>query len=244
MTKYLNKYYWIRKIIVNSFFSKFFSEKKLNQIVFNSIYKSNHWNKSKKFNSKNQSFSGPGSIPGSIQTDNLIEELSNFFKNNNIIKILDAPCGDCAWIQRMFNANIDYTGIDIVEDLINKNKINFQSFENVKFSCKDLTENNEFNNFDFILMRDFFIHLPIKSIEKILNNLKKSNCKYFAFNSYERVKTNVEISTGQHRKINILKEPFNFGKPYFKILEVKNENFTDESLKDNFIYIYKNNLFN
>ena len=54
----------------------------------------------------------------------------------------------------------------------------------------------------------------------------------------------MEISTGQHRKINILKEPFNFGKPYFKILEVKNENFPDKSLKDNFIYIYKNNLLN
>ena len=240
MIKYFNKYYWVRKIIVNDFFSKFLSEKKLNKIVFNSIYKSNHWNKSKKFDFNNQSFSGPGSIPNSKQTNNLLIELEKFFNKNNIRKILDAPCGDCAWIKKIFNSKIEYTGIDIVEDLINKNKIRFKSYENVKFDCKDLTENNEFNNFDFILLRDFFIHLPLKSIKKVLVNLKESNCKYFAFNNYEGIKINKEISTGQHRKTNILNEPFNLEQPYFKILELKNENFPDKNLQDNFIYIYKN----
>ncbi len=240
MSKYLNKYYWIRKLFVNNFFSKFISKTTLNKLVFNSIYKSNYWNKSKEFNIENQSFSGPGSIPNSIQTNNLIFELRKFFDKNDIKKILDAPCGDCAWIKKIFDSNIEYTGIDIVDDLINKNKINFKLKKNVKFYCKDLTETNEFNNYDFILLRDFFIHLPIKAIKKILIDLKASNCKFFAFNNYEGIELNKEISTGQHRKMNILIEPFNFEKPDFKILEIKNENFPDKHLKDNFIYIYKN----
>ena len=236
MNKYFNRYYWIRKLFVSSFLSKLVNQKLLNKIIFKSIYKSNHWNKSQKFEI-NQSYSGPGSSANSIQTNNLISELSKFFKENNIKNILDAPCGDCAWIKKIFDNDIKYTGIDIVDDLMNKNKLLFKKNSNIKFYCKDLTEYKEFNNFDFILMRDFFIHLPIPIIKKILINLKKSNCKYFAFNNYENVVINKEISTGQHRKINLLKKPFNLEIPFYKIQEINNKNAPDE---DNFIYIYKN----
>jgi len=236
LSKYFNKYYWIRKLFVNNFFSKFVSQKLLNKIVFNSIYKSNHWNRNEKYD-HSQSYSGPGSAENSIQTNSLILELQKFFKNNNIKNILDAPCGDCAWIKKIFDTDISYTGIDIVEDLMNKNKLTFNSKPNIKFYCKDLTDFNDFDNYDFILMRDFFIHLPIPIIEKILIKLKNSNCRYFAFNNYENVNSNKEVSTGQHRKINLLKDPFNLDKPFFKIQEINNQNSPDE---DNFIYIYKN----
>ena len=236
MSKYFNKHYWIRKLFVNSFISNLVSQKLINKIVFNSIYKSNHWNKSQKFN-QNQSYSGPGSVANSIQTNSLISELEKFFIENNIKNILDAPCGDCAWISKIFDTDIKYTGIDIVEDLIFKNELSFKSRSNINFYCKDLSEYKKFDNYDFILMRDFFIHLPIPIIKKILINLKNSNCKYFAFNSYESIVENKEISTGQHRKINLLKEPFNMVKPFYKIQEINNENNPDQ---DNFIYIYKN----
>jgi hypothetical protein len=208
----------------------------LNKIVFNSIYKSNHWNKSKKLD-KDQSYSGPGSTTNSIQTNNLILELQKFFEENNIKSILDAPCGDCAWIKKIFEMNIEYTGIDIVDDLMNKNKLTFKTYDNVKFYCKDLTEYNEFDGYDLVLMRDFFIHLPLPIIKKILENLKESSCKYFAFNNYDGADLNKEISIGQHRKVNMLIEPFNLNMPYFKIQEINNQNSPDE---DNFIYIYKN----
>ena len=136
MSKYFNKYYWIRKLFVNNFFSKFVSQKLLNKIVFNSIYKSNHWNRNEKYDTS-QSYSGPGSAENSIQTNSLILELQKFFKNNNIKNILDAPCGDCAWIKKIFDTDINYTGIDIVEDLMNKNKLTFNSKPNIKFYCKN-----------------------------------------------------------------------------------------------------------
>jgi len=236
MNKYLNIYYWTRKLLVNSIFSKFFSQSFLNKLVFKAIYKSNHWNKSDKFNDK-QSFSGPGSVADTFQTNNLIENFKKFFVDNNIHDILDAPCGDCAWIKKLFNLNIKYTGIDIVEELINSNQLTFASNSNVKFYCKDVSLIKNFNDYDFILMRDFFIHLPLTQIQNILFNLKNSNCKFFALNSYENNSINKEISTGQHRKINFLKEPFNLGTPFYKFQEINNENLPDE---DNFIYIYKN----
>src|SRR5210317_788175 len=236
MKKYFNIYYWIRKLLVSSLFSKFFSHKLLNKLVFKAIFKSNHWNKSKKFNNI-QSYSGPGSIPNSFTAINLIKNLKKFFKENNIQSVLDAPCGDCAWIKKIFDLDIKYTGIDIVEELINSNQLTFASNSNVKFYCKDVYLIKNFNHYDFILMRDFFIHLPLTQIQNILFNLKNSNCKFFALNSYENNAINNEISTGQHRKINFLKEPFNLGTPFYKFQEINNENLPDE---DNFIYIYKN----
>ena len=236
MNKYFNIYYWIRKILVSSLFSKFFNQKLLNKLVFKAIYKSNHWNKSNKFNN-NQSFSGPGSIPNSFQTNNLIKNLKKFFEDNNIKNVLDAPCGDCAWIKNLFDLNIKYTGIDIVEDLIRSNQVNFISNSNIEFYCKDVSLIKNFNDYDFVLMRDFFIHLPISQIQNILFNLKNSNCKFFALNSYENNPINKEISTGKHRKINLLKEPFNLGAPFSKIQEFNNQKLPNE---DNFIYIYKN----
>ena len=240
MSKYFNKHYWIRKLFVNKVFSKLLSKKFLNKIVFNSIYKSNYWNKSKSFNPNIQSYSGPGSIPNSIQTNSLITNLEKFFLKNNIKNILDAPCGDCAWIEKTFKLNIRYTGIDIVNELILNNKEKFKKNKNVDFYCEDLTEYDKFDNYDFVLLRDFFIHLPLKNIQNILINLKKSNCKYFAFNNYESIKTNKDISTGQHRKINLIEKPFNLEKPFLKIQEIKNRNFPDKDIIDNFLYIYKN----
>ena len=240
MTKYLNIHYWLRKLLVNKFVSKILSKKFKNKIIFNSIYKSNYWNKSKNFNPKFQSYSGPGSIPNSRQTNNLITNLEKFFINNNIKKILDAPCGDCAWIEGLFKMNIEYTGIDIVNELIVNNNKKFQKNQNINFFCEDLTEYNKFDGYDFVLLRDFFIHLPIENIQNILNNLRKSNCKFYAFNSYESVKINKEISTGQHRIINLMEKPFSCEEPFSKIQEVKNDNFPDKNIMDNFLYIYKN----
>ena len=240
MSKYYNKHYWIRKLVVNRVISKLLSQKFLNKIVFNSIYKSNYWNKGKNFNPLFQSYSGPGSIPNSTQTNSLILNLEKFFLNDNIKKILDAPCGDCAWIERIFKMDIQYTGIDIVKELILNNKERFKKNKNVIFYCEDLTEYDKFDNYDFVLLRDFFIHLPLKNIQNIINNLKKSNCKYFAFNNYENIKINKEISTGQHRKINLNEKPFNLKKPFIKIQEIKNKNFPDKDIMDNFLYIYKN----
>ena len=54
-------------------------------------------------------------------------------------------------------------------------------------------------------MRDFFIHLPIPLIKKILINLKNSNCRYFAFNYYENVDVNKVVS-GIHSDITGLSQ--------------------------------------
>ena len=240
MKKYFNISYWLRKVFVSKIIQKFFSKKFLNKLVFYLIYKSNHWNRSATFDENTQSVSGPGSAPNSKQTLNILNNLTNFLKKENIKSILDAPCGDCAWIKPLFKNNILYTGMDIVDELINKNKNTFYKFKNVNFRNEDIVSFQNFNEYEFVFLRDFFIHLPFEDIKKVINNLRKSKCKFYCFESYEKIEKNNDIIVGQHRKINFLLPPFLFDQPYFKILEQLNEDYPDLKDNDKYLYIFKN----
>ena len=101
--KYLNINYWLRKIYISKLFQKIIlGEKKSRKLVFKAIFSTNHWNKYHKYNQDMNSVSGPGSNPKTLQTIRLIENLSEFIEKNNIQSVVDAPCGDCAWIKEIF----------------------------------------------------------------------------------------------------------------------------------------------
>jgi hypothetical protein len=80
MTKKLSIYYWLRKIFVSRFIQILISKNFIRKFTFFLIYKSNHWNKYKKINENNFLVSGPGSIPGNNQTNNVINNLDIFIK--------------------------------------------------------------------------------------------------------------------------------------------------------------------
>ena len=181
MNKRLNVYYWLRKIFVSKFLQIFLinffyiNKTTLRKIVFFLIYKSNHWNKSILIDSNKLLVSGPGSIPGSVQTNNIVTNLNNFIKKNNVRNILDMPCGDFAWMQDLLKINntLDYTGYDIVEDIIIINNERYSS-NNIRFFTKDIVNENHFDGFDLVFIRDFFIHISNEDILKVLYNIKNS----------------------------------------------------------------------
>jgi len=210
----LNINYWLRKIYVSKIFqylpfSKFF----LRKLIFTSIFKSKHWVQKSKLPEENISVSGHGSNIDTDQSKNLILSLSQFFENYQIKSILDMPCGDFLWMNEFFkkNKNINYLGIDIVDELIEENikkyendRIKFKSFDIVNFKTKQ--------NIDLVFMRDFFIHINNSDIKQILINLKEMNIKYFAFENYNILK-NKDVTTGKHRKVNLKIHPFYLDEP-------------------------------
>ncbi len=229
----LNINYWLRKIYTSKIYQFFFFNNKLNKKVFTAIYKSNHWAQSDNLSGEIVSVSGPGSNlnkEGFLNLKNNFDKIINEFE---IKSILDMPCGDFLWLNEVIkNKNIDYLGIDIVDELINENKIKYKK-ENTNFECRDIVEFFPSNQFDLILIRDLFIHLKNSDIIKILNNLKKMDFKYLAVNSNTNDQ-NIDINIGQHRKVNILIEPFNIKKPFISI---------NDGEYDKFIYFYKKSDF-
>jgi len=129
LTSKFDIYYWLRKIFVSRFIQILISKNFTRKFIFFLIYKSNHWNKYKKINEDNWLVSGPGSIPGSYQTRNVINNLDIFIKKNNIKSILDMPCGDFSWMEALVKKNIDinYKGYDIVKDIIAHNNKKYSS---------------------------------------------------------------------------------------------------------------------
>ena len=230
MNKRLNIYYWLRKFFVSKslqiFLTKFLFIKNtiVRKIVFFLIYKSNHWNKSILIDSNRLLVSGPGSLPGSVQTKNIITNLNNFIKDNNIRNILDMPCGDFAWMQDLLKINndINYIGYDIVEEIILINKKKYSS-NRIDFFVKDIINENDFNGFDLVFIRDFFIHINNEDILKVLKKIKSSKIKFFACLTNKNEIINKNIAVGEHRKINLSIEPFNLKDVFFSFYEGKED---------------------
>jgi hypothetical protein len=231
MIKRLNIYYWLRKIFISRFIQKYLNQNFVRKFIFYLIYKTNHWNRYQKINKNNILVSGPGSIPGSIQTKNIIDNLDSFIKKNNIKSILDMPCGDFSWMQDLIKKNnyINYTGYDIVEDIIFYNNKKY-SKNNISFFCKDIVNETNFNNFDLVFIRDFFIHIDYVSINKILDNIKRSKVKFIACSNNNNAINNKDIAVGKHRKINLTIEPFYMNEIFYAF---------SEGVDDCYINIYK-----
>ncbi len=178
--------------------------------IFDRIYEKNLWQSS-------ETVSGKGSELVYVQ--NLLQQLPVLLKKYNVKTVVDAPCGDYNWILHLDYRFEKYTGIDIVQKLIEKNK----KYENerIKFFAGDILTYN-IPSSDLIFCRDCFIHLTFKQIFKALENFKKSGSEFIMLTSYDNCR-NEDVLAGQFRKINLLLPPFNFPAPKDIIQELPSE---------------------
>jgi hypothetical protein len=178
---------------------------------FTRIYDTNYWG-------ENESISGNGST---LQyTKDLRSNLPVLFNKFSIKSIFDAPCGDFNWMKMVIQENpIEYIGGDIVKPLINENKNKYEGIS-VKFIHIDLTD-KQFPKVDLMLCRDCLFHLSYNDIMLVLENFLKSEIKYLltsSHNNTQNIFINRDISTGDFRKIDLFKPPFQFpNEPLFKI---------------------------
>ena len=175
---------------------------------FKSIYEENFWNSS-------ESYSGTGSVID--QTKVIVSALPELFKKYKINTMLDAPCGDFNWMRHVDISNIKYTGGDIVDSLIQKNKENY-SHSNIDFLNVNLLS-DELDQYDLVFCRDCLVHFSYKDISKAIINIINSGSRYLLTTSFIDRRINFDIETGDWRPINLQKSPFNFPKPIEIIIE-------------------------
>tara|TARA_Y100000389_G_scaffold200737_1_gene241822 strand:- start:45 stop:761 length:717 start_codon:yes stop_codon:yes gene_type:complete len=236
LKKRLNINYWLRKIYTSSLYQKLpIKKNKLKKLVFTSIYKSNHWvQKDDNLTKESLSISGHGSNLNTKQYFNLEKNFTKLIDDYKIESILDMPCGDFLWLHEIIKEkNIDYLGIDIVEDLIDSNKTRYKK-KNFNFISSDILNFETDKKFDLIVIRDLFIHIKNSDISRIIQNIKKMNFNFIALNSYTNEK-NKDVITGQHRKVNLLIEPFNLKKPNYHFKDYENDKYFFMYEKKDFI---------
>jgi len=181
--------------------------------TFSNIYSTKQWGTGK--------YGGNGSGLGSCieMTTYTREIIESVVKDYNIKSICDVPCGAMCWMPMIIDKmNIEYTGLDIVDEIIQENKI---KFKNYKFSQFDITT-GIIGNYDLIICRDALQHLSYPMIFRALENFSNSSSKYILLGSYAS-KANVPIITGDCFDINLLKEPFSLPEPIKIFHEKTNE---------------------
>lgn len=175
-----------------------------------------------------ESVSGQGS--DMKQTQVIRVEIPKILEKLNSKVFIDASCGDFFWMQHMDLKGFNYFGLDIVSDLIKKNKKLYSSSK-IKFICKDIIS-DKLPDGDVILIRDCWVHLSNKDIFLCINNLQRNNIQYLLTTSFTQRCSNKDLD-GIWRPLNLELPPFNFPKPIEIINEGCTENdgtFSDKSL--------------
>lgn len=178
--------------------------------VMNQIYEKNLWG-----GNDFDFYSGKGSHHPNIIKPYL-EAVIIFFKSfDKPLTVCDLGCGDFNIGKHLVKFTKKYIGVDIVENLIERNKKTFKE-ERLTFHCLDISE-EKLPNADCVLLRQVLQHLSNTEIKKIVEKL--STYKYIILTEHipnDNFKPNTDIISGQGNRVkyssglDILEAPFNF----------------------------------
>lgn len=174
---------------------------------------------------KRNTFRGKDSASGTgsdlHQTRIIAGELPALLKALKASTMLDIPCGDFHWMQRVDLRGIDYTGADIVKEIIQKNTEKYAR-DGVRFQHLDLIK-DKLPSVDLVFCRDSLVHLSFADIFLALDKLCNSRSRYLLTTTFTGRKDNHDIRTGQWRVLNLEIAPFALPKP----LTIINEGCTE-----------------
>lgn len=166
------------------------------------------------------------------QTAEIRRVLPDLLREFNVKSFMDAPCGDLFWIRATQLGVEKYIGVDIVEKLIEKNRLEFGD-EAHEFICRNLAQ-DDLPCVDMIFCRDCLVHLNYEDVKRVLLNFKRSGSRYLLTTTFTgRVKNVDLIGDDIWRTLNLQVAPFNFPPPLRLINEQCTEvnlGFTDKSL--------------
>lgn len=210
-------------------FDAFYFEKKRTlgqnytiQETFEHINQINLWG-------SNESHSGVGS--SSSETQKLKLSLQKLLHSIHAKTLLDAPCGDFAWLSQIDLPLQAYFGIDILETMIKKHQEIYKD-PFYTFQCIDITR-DRLPNAEIILCRDALVHFSFEDLFKTLINFKQSQATYLLTTTFTHCTKNIDIITGDWRPINLEQPPFCFPKAEQYITEgcAQNNNlYSDKNL--------------
>jgi hypothetical protein len=171
--------------------------------TFTGIFSTNVWGDP-------ESVSGPGS--SQARGRDFQDDLIALFDRWHVRSMLDAPCGDFNWMRHVLaDRQLSYTGVDIVEELIERNK-HLHSSPNQAFTCADMTRAH-FPTVDLILCRDGLVHLSFADAIAAIQNFRRSGSQYLLTTTFVDRSSNCDVATGGWRVLNMEAEPFCFPAP-------------------------------
>ena len=123
--------------------------------------------------------SGPGSL--GLAAERYASCINDFIARHDIRSVVDLGCGDFRVASRIANDRIDYTGIDVVDELVDQNNRRFAS-ERIRFACLDITQ-DPLPQADLCLIREVLQHLSNHEISQVLKAVKQY--RYVIYSDYQ-----------------------------------------------------------
>lgn len=173
------------------------------------VYKMNLWG-----GEKSDFYSGSGSHNPEI-VNPYLEAVTSFLNSfKSPITVYDLGCGDFNVGKELVKYTKKYVAVDIVEDLIIRNKEKFKS-ENLEFQCLNIAV-ADLPSGDCALLRQVLQHLSNAEVQNIVNKL--SAFKFVILTEHipnGDFTPNKELISGQgirlkkQSSINLLAPPFN-----------------------------------
>ena len=169
---------------------------------FADIYRRNLWLDA-------ESRSGPGSRLS--QTSRIRSALPALVKEFGVRRLLDAPCGDFNWMRHVEFEALEYTGGDVVPELVARNR-ELYGGPNRRFVTLDLTR-DPLPPADLVFCRDCLPHLSFDDALAALANIKRGGAEYLLTTTYTERAENHDAETGGWRPINLQAAPYNLPPP-------------------------------
>jgi hypothetical protein len=165
--------------------------------VFTEIYSKNAWNGT-------DSSSGTGS--DLFQTRVIAREIPTLCAGLGVATLLDVPCGDFYWMSHVRLGGVDYTGADIVDELVLANQKRYGR-EGVRFRTLNLIRDT-LPRVDLILCRDCLVHLSFADVFTALGRICESGSLYLLTTTFPDRTDNDDIAMGDWRPLNLERAPF------------------------------------
>lgn len=187
---------------------------------FRRIYRFNLWR-------GGESSCGPGS--GLEETAAIREELPTIIRSHNVRSLLDIPCGDFWWMNRLDLGLDSYIGGDVVSGLVHSNEERYggpgRSFRRLDILSDRLPR------VDLVLCRDCLDHFSLNDVQLAIGNIVRSGSTLLLVTTYPRTGSAIDIRTGDWRPLNLQQPPFAFPEPIMMVNErSKKRGFPDKSL--------------
>jgi len=156
------------------------------------------------------SVSGLGSEPSA--TTALAAGLPPLLRQLNVKTLLDAPCRDALWINRIGLA-VDYVGVDIVPAIVEALRRQAAAGElQGRYLEADITR-DPLPRADAVLCRDCLVHLSFAHIERVIHNLRRSGATWLITTTFSELQANHDCDDGDWRALNFCRPPFAWPAP-------------------------------
>ncbi len=170
---------------------------------FSHIYKEGVWQ-----TSPDAPLSGAGSHPS--VAGRLGSQLPDLVRELGIREFLDVGCGDFSWM-RDVELGCNYTGIDIVPDVIARNAAEHGRPDRQFRALNAVSE--MLPAADMVLCREVLFHLSFQDARALLANVRRSGARWLLATTDSVTRFNADIDSGDFRVLNLTRAPFNFPAP-------------------------------